>query len=378
MRYLKNFKIFESTRSFGGTVTVEDWAGAWQNLPEWKLLQLMGFEIHDIGKNGTLTIYSSYSGVKLRLTAAGYVRTSFQGYVYQDKGKDPMPRMLGYVIMRFAKKGIPGILIDDLDAFMRSNPDMLKYLMELPKVKEGILNRTGISDPLGELYKKYGLTPSAIKWLDKSSGKNWSINELTGKVDVGGKFESMDSNKLGFRGVKFGEVYGDFEIGDLGLSSLEGAPEKVGGSFRIYSNSKLTSLKGGPSEVGESFLCLGSNLYSLEGSPLKVDGDFYIRPLPASLIGAPLKIGGKFSLGYAIGREFNIDWNLEGMIDGMKTYPVLFTPLIFNRFKEIDKKYLTPEILEIIRKESPEDFNFLSNKLGDGVSTLADLGELGF
>lgn len=69
MRYLKNFKIFESTRSFGASVTVEDWAGAWQELPEWKLLQLMGFEIHNIGKNGTLTIRSAYSGVRLRLTS---------------------------------------------------------------------------------------------------------------------------------------------------------------------------------------------------------------------------------------------------------------------------------------------------------------------
>ena len=385
MRHLKNFKIFEAK-----IVTVEDWAGAWQELPEWKLLQLMGFEIYDINKNGTLTIHSPYSGVKLRITSAGYVRTSSQGYVYQDYAPNPMPRLLGYVIMRFVKKGISLIPTDDLDAFMKANPDMIKYLMDLPKIKEGILNRTGISDPLGELYKKYGLTPSSIKWLDKSSHKSWSINELTGKIDVIGNFESMDSNKLGFRGVKFGEVSGDFLIGDLGLTSLEGSPEKVGGSFRIYNNSKLTSLKGGPLEVVQSFMCTESNLSSLEGSPLKVGGEFYIRPVPASIFGAPLEIGRKFSLGRTIGIDFSIEWNLKGFIEGLKRFPDLFAPFIISRIKEIYnnktqsealeaiKEYLTPEILEIIRKGFPEGFDFLSSKFGSGVSTLADLGELGF
>lgn len=376
MRHLKNFKIFEAK-----IITVEDWAGAWQELPEWELLQLMGFEIHDIGKNGTLTIRSPYSGVRLRLTSAGYVRTSAQGYVYQDKEKDPMPRMLGYVIMRFIKKGILGVSINDLDAFMRANPDMIKYLMELPKVRDGVLSRTGISDTLGEFYKKYGLTPSTIKWLDKSSGKNWSINESTGKIDIARNFSSMEGNKLGFRGVKFGEVYGDFEIGDLGLTSLEGSPEKVGGSFKMYNNSKLTSLKGGPLVVGKNFVCVESDLSSLEGSPLKVEGDFYIRPVPASLFGAPLEINGEFKLGELGRRDFRIEWNKEGWIEGLKTYPVLFAPLLMDKISDfdLDDKYLTPEVMFLIRKNSPEAFASLSKKFGnDSASTIADLGELGF
>jgi len=376
MRHLNSFKIFEAKN-----VTAEDWAGAWQELPEWKLLLLMGFEIYDINKNGTLTIHSSYSGVKLRLTSAGYVRTSSQGYVYQDNGKDPMPRMLGYVISRFIKKGILGISIDDLDAFMKANPDMIKYLMELPKVRDGVLSRTGISDTLGEFYKKYGLTPSIVKWLDKSTGKNWTINESTGKIDVALHFSSTDENKLGFRGVKFGEVYGDFEIGNLGLTSLEGSPEKVGGSFIIYSNSKLTSLKGGPLEVGGNFMCVGSNLFSLEGSPLKVEGDFSIHPVPASIFGAPLEIGGEFKSSERSWKEFRIEWNLEGWIEGLKEYPVLFAPFIVDKVSDfdLDDKYLTPEVMFLIRKNSPKAFASLSKKFGnDSASTIADLGELGF
>ena len=37
----------------------------------------------------------------------------------------------------------------------------------------------------------------------------------------------------------------------------------------------LTSLKGAPVKVGGYFWCLGNNLTSLEGAPIKVDGDFY-------------------------------------------------------------------------------------------------------
>jgi hypothetical protein len=309
------------------------------------------------------------------------VRTSSQGYVFADNGKDPMPRMLGYVIRRFIKKGILGISIDDLDAFMKANPDMIKYLMELPKVRDGVLSRTGISDTLGEFYKKYGLTPSIVKWLDKSTGKNWTINESTGKIDVALNFSSMDANKLGFRGVKFGEVYGDFLIGDLGLTSLEGSPEKVGRSFSIHSNSKLTSLKGGPLEVGGNFACMESDLSSLEGSPLKVGGDFYIRPEPASLSGAPLEISGEFRLSERSWKEFRIGWNLEGWIEGLKKYPVLFAPFIVDKVSDfdLDDKYLTPEVMFLIRKNSPEAFASLSKKFGsDSASTIADLGELGF
>jgi len=376
MKHLKNFKIFESK-----IVTVEDWAGAWQDLPEWKFLRLMGFEIYDINKNGTLTIHSPYSGVKLRITSAGYVRTSSQGYVYQYQLENPMPKMLGYVITRFIKKGITQVSIDDLDTLMKNNPEMIKYLDELPKIREEILDRTGIDDPLGDLYKKYNLTPSIVNWLDKSSKKTWRINETTGKIDVLGNFEAQGTN-LGFRGVKFGEILHDFVAMDIGLTSLEGSPEKVGASFRLYGNDKLTSLKGGPLDVGREFLCTGSNLYSLEGSPLRVGGRFFIGSKLTSLFGAPLKIGGKFE--YAPDWPKKMDtfeikkWNFEGWLEGLSVHPNLFGPFILDRASNIDAKYLTPEAMILLKKNYPEAFDAVSKRIGDAASTLADLGELGF
>ena len=57
------------------------------------------------------------------------------------------------------------------------------------------------------------------------------------------------------------------------MSSLEGAPEKVGESFYCVLN-KLTSLVGSPEKVGKTFDCWQNQLTSLEGSPKEVGGDF--------------------------------------------------------------------------------------------------------
>ena len=80
------------------------------------------------------------------------------------------------------------------------------------------------------------------------------------------------------------------------LTSLEGAPQKVGGFSCAYCHS-LTSLEGAPKEVGRRFSCSHcKSLTSLEGAPQKVGGDFncsYCKSL-TSLEGAPEKVGGDF------------------------------------------------------------------------------------
>jgi len=53
-----------------------------------------------------------------------------------------------------------------------------------------------------------------------------------------------------------GQTYnGDINISGLKLTSLEGAPKNVTGSFWCYSNPKLTSLKGAPENVTGIFNC---------------------------------------------------------------------------------------------------------------------------
>ena len=52
------------------------------------------------------------------------------------------------------------------------------------------------------------------------------------------------------------------------LTSLKGAPEKVGREF-ICRHNNLTSLEGAPERVGREFDCSDNKLTSLEGAPKK-------------------------------------------------------------------------------------------------------------
>jgi hypothetical protein len=390
MKNLLPFSLFESK-----AITPEDWAGNWQDLPEWKLLKLMGFEILDTNRNGTVTIGSSYSGVRPRLTSAGYVRTADQGYVYDDKGKDPMPRMLGYVIMRFAKNGIPGIPTKELDAIMKANPGLVKYLLDLPKIREEVLSRTGITDTTGDIYKKYGLSPSVVKWLDKSTKKTWKINETTGEIDVEGSFINNTDNKLGFRGVKFGVVDGNFDIRNSGLTSLEGAPREVGGNFYCMGNKGLTSLEWAPQKVGENFgvnsngltslkwsplvvngtfSCPRNELKTLEGAPNKVRDEFNCSDNPlVSLLGAPESLGEFWLSTWSTPPDmrlldFRNGWDKKGDVEFLKTILAKLKEiddLPNDRTKPVDKSKLKLMLLSLTGADSVADF-LLSGKIPVG------------
>ena len=62
-------------------------------------------------------------------------------------------------------------------------------------------------------------------------------------------------------------VKGYFNCSDNQLTSLEGAPQEVGGDFGCREN-KLTSLEGAPQTVGGDFYCSDNQLTSLVGLPL--------------------------------------------------------------------------------------------------------------
>ena len=89
-------------------------------------------------------------------------------------------------------------------------------------------------------------------------------------------------------------VEGDFSCSYNRLTSLKGAPQKVGGSF-VCSANRLTSLNGAPQEVGEGFYCNCNQLTSLEGAPQKVGGCFDCHDNELfSLKNSPLKVSGDF------------------------------------------------------------------------------------
>jgi len=138
------------------------------------------------------------------------------------------------------------------------------------------------------------LSQEQIKWLDKCTAGSWTLNPQTGLVDVDGHFYCNNQNLTDFKGVRFGVVIMDFICSDNKLTSLEGAPQEVGGDFSCSDN-KLTSLKGAPQSVGLQFGCSQNELTSLKDAPQEVGGSFFCGNNElTSLEGAPKKMGGNF------------------------------------------------------------------------------------
>lgn len=90
--------------------------------------------------------------------------------------------------------------------------------------------------------------------------------------------------------------YGDILIkASDKVSSLEGMPKIVQGSFTINQNS-ISSLEHSPIIVNGTFRCEKLNIESLEGSPRIVGGSFFCRGLKksvTSLKGLPDSVGSR-------------------------------------------------------------------------------------
>ena len=139
------------------------------------------------------------------------------------------------------------------------------------------------------------LTQEQRKWLDKCTDGTWTLNPKTGLVDVDGDFWCSNQGLTDFKGVKFGEVKRGFNCENNRLTSLEGAPQEVGGSFNCAHNS-LTSLEGAPLNVGGYFWCCHNSLTSLVGAPKTVGGSFDCnKNRLTSLVGAPQEVSGSFA-----------------------------------------------------------------------------------
>ena len=104
------------------------------------------------------------------------------------------------------------------------------------------------------------LTQEQKDWLDECTyctDSNWWINPQTGLVDVDGSFDCEELGLSDFKGVRFGSVEDYFDCRDNQLTSLEGAPRRVGVNFYCQGN-QLTSLEGAPEMVGGDFFCSGN------------------------------------------------------------------------------------------------------------------------
>ena len=193
--------------------------------------------------------------------------------------------------------------------------------------------------PYQELFEDHGgataLTQKQISWLNEcsstegliGSARLWKLNPQTGLVDVDGSFNCGGEGLTDFKGVRFGVVKRDFFCDENQLTSLEGAPQSVGGSFHCNLN-QLTNLAGAPQRVGGGFYCSTNGLTSLVGAPETVNGNFWCsRNSLTSLEGAPQEVGGDFicddnsltSLGGApqrVGGYFKCDSNSLTSLEG--------------------------------------------------------------
>jgi hypothetical protein len=148
-----------------------------------------------------------------------------------------------------------------------------------------------------------------IIFLDKFTKGTWKLNPLTGRVDIEGDFIYTDfprDVKSHLRGVKFGEVTGNFIFEpSQALTSFfpiipvnpEDFPRKVGKTFSC-STCSLKSLVGGPEEVGGNYYCSFNKLENFEGAPERVTGSFVGRFNHdlTSFKGIPKFIGGDLNL----------------------------------------------------------------------------------
>jgi hypothetical protein len=142
------------------------------------------------------------------------------------------------------------------------------------------------------------LTPEQIDWLNKCSGgsESWTLNPETGLVDVMSNFDCSSQNLTDFKGVRFGQIVGDFPFNcsHNQLSSLDGSPQSVGGDF-FCNNNQLSSLDGAPQSVGKGFYCSDNQLRTLEGAPQSVGGNFLCNNNQLSTLeGAPQSVGKGF------------------------------------------------------------------------------------
>ena len=164
---------------------------------------------------------------------------------------------------------------------------MTKILKTEEFINEQVVNEMGMRVRNANIQQRM---------TDQLKKYNLVYNEATGLYDCDGDVK-VDKDLVSPDGkliVKFGVVKGDFDCIGNKLTSLEGAPQEVGGRFNCGANN-LTSLEGAPQKVGGGFYCHDNKLISLNGSPKKVGGGFYcyVNQL-TSLEGAPYEVGGNF------------------------------------------------------------------------------------
>jgi hypothetical protein len=278
MNHILNWKLFESGQ--------ENWPSDWVNLPEWKVLEEMGFTSNENRIGSILVDHPVLPRTYLALTRNGYIRRpGVNGYLEYNRERN-LSQMFRSVAIRNKKS---------FEKYSKEKGQTQKDIEILRKIQEYEKDVMAIPDPTPEL------TSNQIIILNSHVDGKWKVNE-EGLVEIEGdlrsnpkkaKFPKIVNKEEELEKIKFGNISGsvaieseigkltkflgivnkDFSISKIKLTSLEGSPKEVRGNFSCYNN-QLTSLKGAPIHVGGDFSCSGNQLTSLKGAPEKIGGMF--------------------------------------------------------------------------------------------------------
>jgi hypothetical protein len=184
------------------------------------------------------------------------------------------------------------------------------------------------------------------KWLDLNNIKNYTIDPNTGIVDTAGDvdIQHLDEGKIP---IKFGTCKGKFIAEQISLTSLHGCPISVRRGF-VCTHTQITSLEGGPHTVYGSYIISNNrNLTSLNGMARNVR-----RSNGISLSGSPVPVT-----------------ELTHLSQG--DYDVLSLSNITCRDLHNIQKYITGPLSKITVRYSPKSsHNWLGLFLINGIKTI--------
>jgi hypothetical protein len=142
----------------------------------------------------------------------------------------------------------------------------------------------------------------------KQDGVTYNLYEMPNGFVIKGDLNISFENLAELPDLSGVIVEGYFDCSSNQLTSLKGAPQKVGGNFVCYAN-ELTTLEGAPQKVGGGFSCFNNKLTTLEYAPREIGGSFWCFDNPlTSLLKLPkmqdnasiycnTELGDKYGLG---------------------------------------------------------------------------------
>ena len=256
--------------------------------------------------------YSNSSHIDFRkYNKALYTTTNMASQLNQADNLNDMKSTYGDFIIKLAFKGVSNCWFCSYDEYKKYNNCTIDNWKEQQFKKFNIgkedwkllsgndknftANHTAVSN-FFEDNNLLGKRVKGIQYNGKYDGDCLLIYDWSTAVPLaisnneGKTWEKIDKNKTAFQRNNFKnndyidtnkKIKYEFKISEQGnvncsynkLTTLRGAPQKVGGRFNCSYN-KLTTLEGAPKEIGGDFSCIKNNLTTLEGAPQKVGGRF--------------------------------------------------------------------------------------------------------